>query len=542
MRQQTSIMSAATLIGSLSFVSAFLGIIKNRFFETIFIGADKQLIDAFLAAFRVPDFLFQLLVVGVLSATFIPVYTRVMQDKRQADILVSTLLTLLASVYCIVAVLAGIFAVPIIATFTGDHFTAHQIALSASLMRVMLVAQFFFLISNVLSGILQSNKNFILPALSPILYNIGIIVGTIFLHPMLGIYGPAVGVLLGAFAHLLVQLPLAFRYGFKPRLGLDLRNTNVREVMRLMIPRGATLSTNALEDFFQVYIATSFGATLIRIVNYSSALTAAPVRFFGVAIAQAALPFLSSEAREKDAEGFSTLLVKTLHQIAFFMLPAGALLLVLRIPIVRLAYGAKGLPWPDTVLLGRMVALFSISVGASAMIHVVLRAYYALKETRIPFFVAAIAMCINILLMWVGAYNLNLQILAIPTAFTVAAIVELFLLLFFLFGRLHVFSWKEFFLPQAKLVIAAFCMAVSLYIPMKILDQLVFDTTRTLGLLALTGIASTIGMLVYLLFCKILAVEQLSIVTSIQGRVITLQKRLGLTTEVLQVADETFET
>ncbi len=531
-------MSAAVLIGCLSFVSAFLGIIKNRFFESTFIGPDKELIDAFLAAFRIPDFLFQLLVVGVLSATFIPVYSRLIQNQEDKDRLVSTLITLLGGLYLVVGIIAGIFARPLIGLFTGDQFTSSQLDLSSQLMRVMLIAQFFFLLSNFLSGILQSNKSFLLPALSPVLYNLGIILGTVFLSPIFGIYGPAIGVVIGAGAHFLIQLPMGIKYGFRYRPMLDLRDPHVREVMRLMIPRGATLSTNALEDFFQVYVATSFGSTLLRIVNYSAALTAAPVRFFGVSIAQAALPFLTTEARDKDILGFVKLLVKTLHQIAFFMFPAGALLLVLRIPIVRLAYGAKGLPWPDTVLLGRMVALFSISIAATAMIHVVLRAFYALKETRIPFVVAFLSMILNIAVMWGGSVFTNLGVLSIPLGSSLAAIVELILLLTLLFRRLKVFSWTEFFGPQSKIIIASLCMAFSLYIPMKILDQLVFDTTRTLGLIALTGMASTIGLIVYLIFCFVFSVEQLSIVRSIHGKIRGSLAKLSRNQEVIGVQDE----
>lgn len=532
-------MSAATLIGALSVVSAILGILNKRLLVGQFSGAERPLLDAFFAAFRVPDFLFQLLVVGVLSATFIPVYTRLMdREKRERDVLVWTLMTVLGLSYAVIALIVCIFAVPIIRSFTGSQFTTEQVLSSAALMRVMLVAQFFFLISNFLSGILQSNKRFLLPALSPIMYNLGIILGTVLLSPYFGIYGPAIGVVIGAVAHLMIQLPLSFRFGFsyKPKFALD--DINVREVMRLMVPRGATQSTNALEDFVGVYIATSFGNTLLAIRDYAFALVAAPVRFFGISIAQAALPFLSLEAKDPDVKGFTQLLMKTLHQIAFFMFPAGVLLLILRIPIVRLAFGARELPWSDTVLLGRLVAIYSISVGATAMIHVVLRAYYALRETKTPFFIALASMVVNIVLMWICAYGLGLSVYAIPIGFTAAGIFELLMLLGLLFRRLHMFNWIEFFLPQIKLIVAAALMGVSLYVPMKYLDQMVFDTTRTLGLIALTGIASCIGLLVYLIFCRLLSVEQLSIVASIRGRIEGSLSRLSRNQEVIGVEGE----
>lgn len=539
MSQQTSILSAATLIGGLSVVSAVLGIVYKRVLVSVFVGDQRPLIDAFFAAFRVPDLLFQLLVVGVLSATFIPVYSRLIQkESDEQETLVNTLITIVSAGYIALSVVVSIFAVPIIRTFTGVQFSDDQVQLSASLMRIMLFAQFFFLLSNFLSGILQSHRSFLLPALSPVLYNVGIIIGTIFLSPFFGIYGPCIGVLIGALLHFGVQLPLALRYGLRYQPMWSIQNLHVREVLRLMGPRGATQSTNAVEDFVSVYIATSFGTTLLTSITYASSLVAAPVRFFGVSIAQAALPFLSAQAKESDVQGFVQLLTKTLHQIAFFMFPAAVLLLVLRIPIVRLAFGSREFPWSETVLLGRLVALYSISVGATAMIHVLLRAFYAIKETRLPFFIALFSMGINVTVMWVGAYALGLGVYAIPIGFTIAALSEVLLLIITLYHKIGVFFWKEFFLPQGKILLASASMAISLYIPMKLLDQLVFDTTRVSGLLALTGVASSCGLIAFLGFCKLFSVEQLSILASIHGRLRDWKNKLVPTQEVLGVQDD----
>lgn len=536
--EQTSILSAATLIGFFSVISAVLGIFYKRLLISVFSGEARPLVDAFFVAFRIPDFLYQLLVVGVLSATFIPVYTRLLHEDESRHRFVQTLMTVLSLIYSVVAIVAAIFAVPLIRSFTGTEFKTEQVLLAANLMRVMLGAQFFFLLSNFLSGILQSNRSFLLPALSPILYNIGIIAGTVVLAPSLGIYGPAIGVLLGALVHFAIQLPFARKYGFRYRIRFDWRDFHVREVFRLMVPRGATQTTNSLEDLVGVYIATSFGSTLLTSITFAQSLIAAPIRFFGVSIAQAALPFLSSEAKEHDIAGFVRLLIKTLHQIAFFMYPAGALLLVLRIPLVRLAFGAKEFPWRDTVLLGQLVAIYAIAVGAVAMIHVLLRAFYALKETKTPFFIALIAMGINICVMWLGAYVLGWGVHAVPMGFVIASFTEVLLLLVTLFYKLRTFYWKEFFFPQGKLAFASFLMGSTLYIAMKLLDQLVFDTTRVWGLIALTGFASLAAAIVYVLFCLVIKVEQLSILVAIHGKLRGWTSKLSRSEEVISASEE----
>lgn len=534
--QQTSIMSAATVISALTVVSAVLGLVRSRFLVTYL---ERTQADAFLVGFRIPDFLFQILVAGVLSATFIPVFTRVHnKDSAEGKVLVNTLITQLSFVYMFFAVIVGLFAPQILRLMTGPGFSDTQVLLAASMTRLMLGSTFFLLLSNFLSGILQSNRHFLLPALSPVLYNLGIIIGIIFLTPYFGAFGPAIGVIIGSATHFLVQFPLARKLGFSYRPTFPLKNKDVREVYTLMVPRGATLTTNYIEDFVGLYVVTSLGNSFVLIYTIANQLVAAPIRLFGVSIAQAALPFLSLKAKEKDMEGFMKLLTQTLHQIAFFMFPAGALLLVLRIPIVRLAFGARQLPWSDTVLLGQLVAIYSLSIAALAMTHVVLRAYYALKETRLPFLFAVISMTLNTVIMVGGAFYGHMGLLSVAIGPAVAAITEFLLLLIFLFRKVGYFSPHTFFLPQIKMIAATFLMGVALYIPMKLLDKLVFDTTRVAGLLALTLIVTVAGVLVYLLFSTILRVEQLSILASIHGKLRGWQSRLSRTTEVLNIDEE----
>jgi putative peptidoglycan lipid II flippase len=249
---------------------------------------------------------------------------------------------------------------------------------------------------------------------------------------------------------------------------------------------------------------------------------------------------LSSEAKEHNSEGFVRLLIKTLHQISFFMLPIGALLLVLRIPIVRLAFvvSRRGLPWSDTVLIGRMVAIYSIAIAFQAMIHVLLRAYYALKDTKIPFFIALLSMAVNILTMVICSFVLKIGLISVAIGSVFAATTEFLLLTTILLRRLRVFHPREFFVPEAKMIVATLLMGISLYFPMKLLDQLVFDTTRVIGLLALTSIVSVVGATVYLVFSILLKVEQLSIVVSIHGKLRDWKNKLSRTEEVMSASEE----
>jgi putative peptidoglycan lipid II flippase len=241
----------------------------------------------------------------------------------------------------------------------------------------------------------------------------------------------------------------------------------------------------------------------------------APIRFFGIPISQAALPFLSEEVAKNDLQKFQDLIVQSLHQIAFFILPASVLVLVLRVPIVRLLFGASNLPWETTVLTGKAVAIIALSIAAQGLVALLIRAFYALKDTRTPLLIALVDIVFYTLLSSFCAFILRWGVLGLAFSTTASAILELILILYFLDQRIHCFSKKSFLLPQAKMIAASFFMAVFLYLPFKILDELVFETSRTIELIALTVTTSTIGMLVYIYFSALFEVKELTFFTNL---------------------------
>lgn len=513
-KRQTSILSAALIITAANVASSVSGLIRERFLISSYFDteAGQKAYEAFQVAFQVPDMLFQLIILGALSAAFIPVFTKYKKkSETEAFEIGLSVMNSLILIFLVVSLVVFIFSEPITAWRTGGAFTARQIQIAASLTRLMLFAQVFFAISNFLTVVLQSYQRFIVSAIAPIIYNLGIVLGVFLFGGQLGIYAAGVGVILGAFLHMLIQLPFVFRLGFKFKFKLNLKHAGVKEIYKLIPPRVLTLGISEFKNLALGFFATSIGNLSFVVIKLALKLMTIPIRLFGVPISQASLPFLSAETNPKQMKRFKTLVVQSIHQIAFLAMPAAVLLLILRIPIVRLVFGAQNFPWKTTLITGRAVAIIAISVGVQSMVQLLIRAFHALKDTITPFIIIAISALVYLLISWVFIFKLESSVLGIAWATTVSAFIEAILFFILLEKKVkNLFFNKSFIQEQFKILVCSFLMAVFLYLPFKIFDELVFDTTKTVELIGLTVTTSTIGLLVYIYFSVLFDVQELA--------------------------------
>jgi putative peptidoglycan lipid II flippase len=513
--------------------SGLLGLLRNRLLAARFFGGREDQLDAYFAAFVLPDTIFQLLILGALSAAFIPVFTSYLsKDKPVAWHVVQSSMTIILLLFVAVSTGLFIFASPA-SRLLAPNFSDQLIQLTASLTRIMLAAQFFFALSSFMTGILQSHHRFLLPATAPIAYNLGIITGIVALSPIVGIYGPAIGVVLGALLHFMIQLPLALRLGFRLRLVVDLAHPGVRRIKQLMPARAATLAIGQVERVVAVIIISSLTAGTLAVFNFARQLYVLPINLFGATLGQASFPTLSNEHGE-SRERFTGTVAATVLQIAFFTLPAAALLLVLRIPTVRLVFGARQFPWEATILTGKVVALFALSVPAQSVNQLLVRAFYAAHNTRLPLFTAIITTLLLVLLAPILALELEMGVLGVVLAIVVADAVNMMLLVIILEKRIASGLVMTIWPTLSKMLVSAGLMAVFLWVPMRVLDRFIFDTTRTIPLVGLTVIAGFIGLTVYLSFSKLFRVQQLEAVTRLIHRVGNWRKVLEESEEVLE--------
>lgn len=520
-KKQNSILSAAMVITFANIFSSIFGLLRERVLINQFFGTDasQRAYEAFQVAFQIPDMIFQLIVMGALAASFIPLFAELKKkDEAQAFRFTSIIMNWVLLIFLLFSVLAFIYAPAITGLRTGKEFTPEQILIAVKLTRLMLFAQFFFAVSNFLTGILQAYQRFVAPALAPIFYNLGIMLGTVVLAKYFGIYAAGLGVLIGAFLHMAVQLPLVWKMGFRFKLDFNLDFHSVKKLFSLMPPRLLTVGITEFQNLAMGFFATSIGSLSFVVVKLASRLMTLPIRFFGVPISQASLSFLSEESALKDRQRFNHLLLQSLHQIAFFAMPASVLLLILRVPIVRLIFGTYNFPWKTTVLTGKVVAIIAISVAAQAMVQLLIRAFHALKDTRTPFVITLVTALAYLLVSYLSVFVFSLDVLGLGLAISLTAFLELSLFLFFLNRKLTCFNLHDFWLPQMKILTASFLMAVFLYLPFKILDEVVFDTSRTVDLIALTISTASMASLVYIYFSVLFDVKELEYFRNILGK------------------------
>lgn len=531
-KESSSILSAASVIMGATLLSAILGLLRTRLLIQFFY-TDKAVVDVFWAAFRLPDMIFQIIIVGALSSAFIPVFSRYLGNKEEGNLIASSMINAVMAVMIVLSLLIFIFALPLSHLIAGG-FGESQLLLMANLTRIMAVAQLFFGFSSFLTGVIQSHKRFLIPALSPVLYNLGIILGILLFGKTLGIYGPAIGVVMGAILHLLAQLPLAFKLGFRYRLTWDGQHGAVKEMSRLMLPRVLTLSLVQIETTAIITFSSWLSIGTITLISIAQQLANLPVRLIGIPIGQASLPFFTKITSKNDLAALATMVNNTILEMLYLALPASAIILVLRIPLVRLAYGADSFPWAETVLTGKLVAILAISICARSLTHVLVRVFYALHNTTTPFVINLLATITNVGLSYYFLFVIKSGVLGMAVAISVASLIETVILTSLLYN-LASFSAGNLLWPFSKMLGITLVTSLALWVPLRVLDNLIFDTTRTIPLILLTLTVGLIGLLVYLFLSYLFNVAEL-------GVFVRLVRKIGGWHKALSQSGETLET
>uniref|UniRef100_A0A831YZS6 Probable lipid II flippase MurJ n=1 Tax=candidate division WWE3 bacterium TaxID=2053526 RepID=A0A831YZS6_UNCKA len=525
--RQADIFSAAFVLGASVLASRFLGLIRDRVLAHYFGGEEIAL---YFASFRLPDTLFEILILGALSSAFIPTFISYISRKKEGEAwqVLGVMLNLSLLIFLVLATAVFAFAVPF-SSFLAPGFSPAEVSLMAGLTRVLLAAQGFFVLSFFLTGALKSYQRFWVPALAPIFYNLAIIAGVVFFADRAGIYAPAWGAVWGALLHFLVQIPLAIRLGFRPVLSLDIFHPGVQKIFRLAAPRVLELG------FLQVLKASDlFFASLISTASYGYLTFAAhlemiPVSLFGLSLAEASLPALSYLVGRK--EEFRNTFFTTFRLILFLILPVAVTFAVLRIPLVRLAFGADRFTWSSTVMTGYALSLFAMGILGQALTLYFVRVFYALSDTATPVVVGVADVILNIALSAYLTLVLKLPIWGLAAAFAVSALIQAAVLALLL-ARRNRFPLWEFIIPGIKIGIASLFAGVVMYVVLKIFDLsawdkrfsflegftlpeawnlFVLDTRYTKNLIILTVFVALLGAAIYLLACRVFRVRELSI-------------------------------
>ncbi|MBP9852343.1 MAG: murein biosynthesis integral membrane protein MurJ [Candidatus Pacebacteria bacterium] len=396
-KESNRITEAAFLIGGFALLSQILGLVRDRSLASV-LGPSATL-DIYYAGFRVPDIIFASISTLVSITVLIPFFIDKLEhkDKESARSLLNQLFTIFSAGIAIISVLAFIL-MPFLSHLVAPGFGEAERASLVTMSRIMLLSPIFLGLSNLFSTITQLYKRFIIYAFAPICYNLGIIIGIFFFLPRFGNVGLAMGVALGAFLHMALQLPVLASHGFYPRLTTKIDWKEMRRVFLLSLPRTLGLALSSITIAIIVSIATTLETGAVSIFNFSFNLQAVPITIIGLSYSVAAFPSLSKAFAEGKLDVFKTQIISVARQIIFWSLPVMALFIILRAQIVRVILGSGQFTWSDTRLTAAALALFTISVVAQSLIGLLVRGYYAAGKTRRPLVINLIFTALEVFL------------------------------------------------------------------------------------------------------------------------------------------------
>ncbi|HUF06187.1 MAG TPA: lipid II flippase MurJ [Candidatus Binatia bacterium] len=424
----------AAVLSILIFGSYVMGLVRDRIFARTF-GAGSEL-DAYNAAFVLPELLLDVLVEAGLAAPFIPIFLRLRAgaDPAEGDRFARTILTAAVTVMGVAAVLMFVFA-DATTGFIAPGFVGEQRELYVSLFRVMLITPILFAASLTLGQVLLSEQRFFWYGIAPLLYNGGIVLGTIALSDELGIYGPAIGAVIGAAIHLGSRFVGLRGSRFRVGLGWEARTASVREFVRLMLPKMVSHPVEPMTFLFFTAIASGLAAGSVTALSFARNFQSVPVSLVGVAFALAVFPALSTAHAIGDRRGFLRLLFTNLASIALITTIAAIGLVVVGELAIRVLLGGGAFDAEDVALTATVLAAFAISVPFESLAHLLSRAIYATRHTLLQVLASLAGLGITVLATL--ALLPGLGIVAIPLGFAIGQAAKVVLLAIALAVRLR---------------------------------------------------------------------------------------------------------
>ena len=504
---------AALLLSGSTLVSSLLGIYRDRLLNGLYLDNYPAGIDAYTAAFMIPDFMFFILVSGALSVSFIPVFNQRLGsgNKRSAWELSSSLVNFLAITTLVASVLIMIFADPLVRYIVGPGLDEQGRALAISMMRIIAVNPFLFAVATVISSMQQAVGRFTFLALAPTIYNVGIIIGAKYFTGGInifgwqafdgGIMGVALGVALGAMMQLVVSSIGLVGLGFDYRMKISWRNKGFRRVLRLLPPRSLDQGIDYINGIVEMNLASRMGDGIMRSYQQASSLSLMPVNLIGVAISNAAFPRMT----ERLAEGRPDLFKHELRQILRWIL-------WLAFPIATLTFFMRGyvvtfIKNGGNALIAGLLGALVVAILFRTVYQIAARVFYAQQDTKTPLYVSFFTITLNIVLAVYFSNTLGWGAYGLAWAQSIVAFVEVVILFAIIRHRTKGIFNRAFSSAILRMAIASFIMGFITYIILQFLqlktgDQSFFSTFPKFVII------SGIGFAVYIWLCKLFKLEE----------------------------------
>lgn len=463
---------AAGVVMAAFVLSNLIGLVRQILITDAF--GTNQNIDAFYAASQLPDLIFVLVAGGALASAFVPAFTGLLTigKREQAWKLAANIANLIFVLLILLSIFAALFAEPIVRYLLAPGFEPAQQALTVSLMRILLITPAIFGLSGLMMGILNAHQIFLLPALAPTMYWLGMIFGVLFLAPSMDVYGLAWGAVLGAVLHFLIQIPGLRRVpgaSYEPSFGLQ--SADVREVARLMGPRLLGVAVVQLNFWINIYLASGQPDGSVTALRVAWQVMTMPQVVIAQAIAIAALPTFSAQVAAGGLSDMRASLSSTLRGVLLLSVPAMVGLVALRQPLVQMLFERGEFSAQSTDLVVWALLWYGIGLVSHSVVEIVARAFYALHDTKTPVLIGAAAMSLNVVLNFALAAVFN-QLGWLPhgglaLANTIATSLEMLGLLVFMRRRLNGLQLRQILSGLGAAVAASTVMLIGIWIFMQ---------------------------------------------------------------------------
>lgn len=527
--QKISIKMAATLLAGSTLISSLLGLYRDRILNSLYLPGPENVgypvgIDAYTAAFTIPDFMFFILVSGALSVTFIPVFNQrlVTGNKKSAWELSTSLINLMALATLVTSVLIIIFA-DILVGLVAPGLSESGHGLAVSMMRVIAVNPFLFAIATVIASMQQAVGRFAFFTMAPMIYNIGIIIGALFFTNGLtifgwqiidgGIMGVALGVVFGSILQLLVSSLGLIGLGFDYRFKIYWRNKGFRRVLQLLPPRSLDQGIDYINGLVEMNLASRMVNGTMRIYQQASTLSMMPINLIGVAISTAAFPKMTERLSQGRPDLFRREFQSVLRVIIWLSLPVAMITFATRGYVV--SFIKNGGEQTIANLLGILV----VAILFRSIYYIVARSFYAHQDTKTPLYISIVAIGLNITLAIWFTMSLDFGVYGLALAQSIVAVVEILMLFAVMTRRIEGLFDRAFWQAIVRMVAATLCTGLVSYALVKLFP---FQNTDNSVLQTLPKFAliTFLSMVAYTVFSRLLMLSEADPVIKIANRLL----------------------
>jgi putative peptidoglycan lipid II flippase len=517
---------AAYLLAFFTFLSQLLALVRDRLLAGTF-GASHSL-DIYYTAFRIPDFIFVTVGSLVAISVLVPfIIEKINVNVEEGKKFIDNIFSFFSLLIITVSLIAFIF-IPYLAHHIFSGFEAKDFPELILITRILLLSPILLGLSNFFGSITQVYRKFIIYSLSPLAYNLGIILGIIFFYPLWGLTGLVSGVILGALLHLLIQIPFVSKQGMFPKFSFNFDFKGIGQVMLLSVPRTFTLAITQITTIFLLVMATFMPEGSVSIFSFSLNLQSVPLAIIGVSYSIAAFPTLAKYFSSGEHDKFMSEIVTSARHIILWSIPISVMFIVLRAQIVRTILGAGEFSWTNTRLTAACLAIFSVSVVAQSLILLFVRGYYAMGNTRKPLIIGIISGIFIIVfsyffikvfalfpvfqyfieaLLRVGGID-GTSVLMLPLGYSLAVLLN-GILLWIYFGREFVGFTKALRRTLFDSFSTSIVMGFFAYLGLNIFAKF-FDLNTVFGIFMQGFLSGILGIIVGIVILKLLKNQEIN--------------------------------